>query len=139
MQGNITQGNVMHSAMQPFLRFGQAHMDLLTKFSTSLDMTPGAASDAPNSLYPGLALAGNLVRSNGFVELMQGMLGNYIEFMVESAKSGMAVMVESRTALMRQAQEDVQNVIDAAEARDTAQARGRRAHQGRLDEAGRPA
>ena len=123
------QGNLMHSAMQPFLRFGQAYMDLLTKFSTSLDMTPRTASDAPNSSYPDLASAVNLARSNGFVELMQGMLANYTEFMAESAKTAMAVMIQSRTALMHQAREDIQNVTDAAEVRDTAEARERRTHR----------
>lgn len=128
MQANITQDRIMHSAMQPFLRLGQANMDVLTRFSTSLHAASPTASNAPNFLSPGLASSVNLAWLNGFAELMQGMVRNYTEFMVELAGSGMAAMVQNQAALKHQAQEDAQNVIDAAEVRDTAEARGRKMH-----------
>lgn len=128
MQIDIARDRAMHAAMQPFLRLRQANMKLLTKLYTSLGTTPQEASDVSNYLYPSVALSASLAWSKGFAGMMQGLVSNYNEFMVELAMSGMAAMVQSQAALMHKAQEDAQDVIDAAEVRDTAEARGRRMH-----------
>ena len=51
------------------------------------------------------------------------MLKNYTEFMLELGQSWMAVLAQGQAAMMRQAQEVSQNVVDASEAR------GRRTRQ----------
>jgi pyrroloquinoline quinone (PQQ) biosynthesis protein C len=84
------QDNVMQTAMQPFIKLTQANMDLLAKFSMSPEAIP---------------------------QLMQGMIKNYTEFMTEVGQSGMAVLAQGQAAMMRQAQEASENVIDASDGR----------------------
>jgi hypothetical protein len=110
------QDNVMQPAMQPFIKLVQANMELLTKLSTSPE-TMSQLANALNPFQPGQGSATNLVQSNAFAQLMQGMLKNYTEFMMELGQSGMAVLAQSQAAMTRQAQEFSENVIDASQAR----------------------
>ena len=114
------QDNVMQPAMQPFIKLAQANMELLTKFSPEVI---SQLTNAQNLFQPGQGSATDLVQSNAFAQLMQGMLKNYTEFMMELGQSGMAVLAQSQAAMMRQAQEVSENVVDASEAR------GRRTRQ----------
>lgn len=114
------QDNVMQPAMQPFIKLAQANMELLTKFSTEVI---SQLANAQNLFQPGQGSATNLVQSNAFAQLMQGMLKNYTEFMMELGQSGMSVLAQSQAAMTRQAQEFSENVVDAS------QAPGRRTRQ----------
>ena len=116
------QGNAMQPAMQPFTKLAQANMELLTKLSTSPEVISQLAN-AQNLFQQGQGSATNLVQSNAFAQLMQGTLKNYTEFMMELGQSGMAVLAQSQVAMMRQAQEVSENLVDASEAR------GRRTRQ----------
>ena len=109
------QDNIMQPAMQPFIKLVQANMELLTKFSP--EVISQSVANAQNLFQQGQGSATNLVQSNAFAQLMQGMLKNYTEFMMELGQSGMAVLAQSQAAMTRQAQEVSENVIDASEAR----------------------
>ena len=117
------QDNLMQAAMQPFIKLTQANMELLTKFSMSPEVISQSMAGAQNAFQQGRETATTLVQSNAFAHLLQGMLKNYTEFMMEAGQTGMAALTQGQAAMMRQAQEASDNVVDASEAR------GRRARQ----------
>ena len=63
------------------------------------------------------------MQSGAFASMMQGMLGNYIEFLTAMSQSTMALVSQGQAALTRQVQDVTSGVIDAADVR------GRRARQ----------
>lgn len=100
------QDNLMQSQAQPFVKLAQANMDLLSRFSTSPEVTTQASESAMK-----------LMQSAAFAHMMQGMLKNYTEFLSELSHSGMAMLSQGQAAMTRQAQEATNGVIDATEAR----------------------
>jgi putative cell wall-binding protein len=122
-EGTFMQDNVLQPAMQPFIKLIQANMELMTNFSKSPEVISQSVANAQNLFQQGQGSATNLVQSNAFAQLMQGMLKNYTEFMMELGQSGMAVLAQSQAAMMRGAQDVSENVVDASEAR------GRRTRQ----------
>jgi len=117
------QDNVMQTAMQPFIKLAQANMELLTKFSMSPELISQSVANAQSLFQQGPGAATSLVQSDAFAQLTQSMLKNYTEFMMELGQSWMAVLAQGQAAMMRQAQEVSENVVDASEAR------GRRTRQ----------
>lgn len=102
------QDNLMQAQAQPFVKLAQANMDLLTRFSTSPEVTESAMK---------------LMNSSAFAHLMQGMMKNYTEFVTELSQSGMAMLSQGQAAMTRQMQDATSGVIDVADVR------GRRARQ----------
>lgn len=105
------QDNLMQAQTQPFVKLAQANMDLLTRFSTSPEVTESAMK---------------LMNSSAFAHLMQGMMKNYTEFVTELSQSGMAMLSQGQAAMTRQMQDAASGVIDVA---DVVDVRGRRARQ----------
>jgi hypothetical protein len=96
------QDNLMQAQTQPFVKLAQANMDLLTRFSTSPEVTESTMQ---------------LMHSSAFAHLMQGMMKNYTEFVTELSESGMAMLSQGQAAMTRQVQEATSGVIDVADAR----------------------
>ena len=111
------QDNVMQVHVQPFFKLAQSNMDLLTRFSTSPEVTAQATADASNLLQQATESATSLMRSGAFANLMQGMWKNYTDFLTEFSRSSVTLMTQGQEALMRQAQEVTAGVVDATEAR----------------------
>ena len=109
--------NLMQTAMQPFIKLTQANMELLTKFSMSPEVISQSMAGAQNAFQQGRETATTLVQSNAFAQLLQGMLKNYTEFMMEAGQSTMAALTQGQAAMIRQAEEASENVVDAAQAR----------------------
>jgi len=117
------QDNLMQAPTQPFVKLVQANMDLLTRFSTSPEVTAQASANAGQLFQQASESAMKLMQSGAFAHLMQGMLKNYTEFLAELSQSGMAMLSQGQAAMTRQVQEATDGVIDVADAR------GRRARQ----------
>jgi hypothetical protein len=113
----------MQPVLQPFIKLAQANMELLTKFSLSPEVVSQSAATAQNLIQQAQESAANLVQSNAFAQLAQGMLKNYTEFMTEWGQGAMAALAQGQAAMVARAQEVTANVVDAAEAR------GRRSRQ----------
>ena len=109
--------DVIHAQMQPFFKLAQANMDLLTRFSTSPEVTAQATANASQLFQQAAESAMKLMQSNAFAHVMQGMLKNYTEFMAELSQGGMAIMSQGQAALARQVQEATHGVVDATEVR----------------------
>jgi hypothetical protein len=120
------QDNLMQTAIQPFLKLGQANMELLTQFSLSPQALSQSFANVQNLFQPGQAPAANLLQSNAFAQLAQGLLKNYTEFMLELGQSSLAVINQGQAQMMGRAQDAAESVIDVSETSDT---RGRRARQ----------
>jgi hypothetical protein len=109
--------DVIHAQMQPFYKLAQANMDLLTRFSTSPEVTAQATANASQLFQQATESAMKLMQSGAFAHVMQGMLKNYTEFLAELSQSGMALMSQGQAVLVRQAQEATDGVIDATTVR----------------------
>jgi hypothetical protein len=117
------QDKLMQAQTQPFVKLAQANMDLLTRFSTSPEVTAQAGANASQLFLQASESTMKLMQSGAFTYLMQGMLKNYTDFLAELSQGGMAMFSQGQAAMTRQVQEATSSVIDVAEAR------GRRARQ----------
>jgi len=117
------QDTLMQAHAQPFVKLVQANMDLLTRFSTSPEVTSQATTSATQLFQQASESAMKLMQSGAFAHMLQGMLKNYTEFLGELSQSGMAMMTQGQAAMTRQMQEATDGVIDVSDAR------GRRARQ----------
>ena len=111
------QDNLMQAQTQPFVKLAQANMELLTRFSTSPEVTAQVSSNTSQLFQQASESAMKLMQSGAFAHLMQGMLKNYTEFLAELSQSGMAMLSQGQAAMTRQVQEATDGVIDATEVR----------------------
>jgi len=116
-EGNTVQDNVMQVHAQPFLKLAQSNMELLTRYSTSPEVTAQATADASNLFQQATESATSLMRTGAYANLMQGMWKNYTDFLTEFSRSSMTLMTQGQEALMRQTQDVTAGVVDATEAR----------------------
>jgi uncharacterized membrane-anchored protein YhcB (DUF1043 family) len=116
-EGNTMQDNVMQVSVQPFFKLAQSNMELLTRFTTSPEVTAQATADASNLLQQATESATSLMRSGAFANLMQGMWKNYTDFLTEFSRGSLTLMTQGQETLMRQAQDVTAGVVDATEAR----------------------
>lgn len=105
------QFNLMQA--QPFIKLAQSNMELLTRFSSSPEMTARAAS----LFQQATESATTLMQSGAFAQMMQGMMKNYSEFLMELNRSSIELMGEAQAAMLRQVQEAGVGVVDASDAR----------------------
>jgi hypothetical protein len=117
------QDHVIQAQVQPFIKLGQANMELLTRFWSSPEVQSQAAANASALFQQASTSAIKLMQSGASAALVQGMLQNYTEFLGEMYQSWMSMMREGQTALLHQAEEVTGNVIDVTAAR------GRRGRQ----------
>lgn len=117
------QDTVMQAQSQPFVKLAQGNMELLTKFWTSPEVESQTTANASALFQQASESARKLMQSGASAQLMQGMLQNYTEFLGEMYQGWAAMISQGQTALLRQAQEGTDNVIDATAAR------GRRGRQ----------
>jgi hypothetical protein len=115
------QDNIMQTAMQPYIKLVQSNMELLAKFSVSPEVISQAAAGAQSLLQQGKDSGGNLLQSgtnlmqsNAFAQLVQGMLRNYTEFLTDVGQTGMALLTQGQATMTRQMQDASEQVMDAA-------------------------
>jgi hypothetical protein len=96
------QDNLVQAQLQPFVNLVQANMDLLTRFSTSPEITAQASANASQFFQQASESAMKLMQSGAFAQVMQGMLKNYTEFLMELSQSGMAVLSQGQSVMSRQ-------------------------------------
>ena len=68
------QDNAMQASTQPFFKLVQANMDLLSRFSTTPEVTAQATAGASNLFQQASESATTLLRSDAFSHMMQGLL-----------------------------------------------------------------
>lgn len=111
------QTNLMQVQSQPFVKLAQANMELLTRFSTSPEVTAQASANASQLFQQASESAMKLMQSGAFAHMMQGMLKNYTEFLAEFSQSGMAMLSQGQAAMTQHVQEATNDVIDATAVR----------------------
>ena len=111
------QDNLMQAQTQPFVKLAQANMDLITRFSTSPEVTAQASANASQLFQQASESAMKLMHSGAFAHMMQGMLKNYTEFLTDLSQSGMAMWSQGQAAMARQVQDATSEVVDATVAR----------------------
>lgn len=111
------QDNLMQAQTQPFVKLAQANMDLLTRYSTSPEVTAQASAFASQLFQQASESAMKLLQSGAFAHMMEGMLKNYSDFLTEISHSGMAMLNQGQASMTRQMQDATNGVIDATEVR----------------------
>jgi hypothetical protein len=111
------QDNPLQIQAQPFVKLMHSNLELLTRFATSPEVAAQAATTATSLLHQATESATGLMRSGAFVQLIQGMLNNYTEFLTEFGQTSMSLMSQGQQTLMRQVQEAGTQVSAANEAR----------------------
>lgn len=120
------QDKIVQIQAQPFIKLAQANMALITRFSTSPEVTSQSMAIASQLFQQASESAMKLMKSGAFAHLMQGMQKNYVEFLTEFSQSGTELVKQGQATMSREAQKATNDIIDAthAHARHT-----RRAHQ----------
>jgi hypothetical protein len=113
----------LQAQAQPFVKLAQTNIELLTRFWTSPEVSSQAMANASALFQQASESAVKVMQSGAAAQLMQGMIQNYTEFLGELGRGWMSTMSQGQAALLRQAQENTSNVIDASTAR------GRRVRQ----------
>jgi hypothetical protein len=111
------QDNFMQVQFQPFVKLAQANMELLSRFSSSPDVTTQAAANVSNLFQQATDSATSLMRSGAIAHLMEGMLKNYTVFLTELSQSSMAMMSQGQEAMTRQVQDATAGVVEATDFR----------------------
>lgn len=117
------QDNLMQAPAQAFTRLAQANMALLTRFSTSPEVTAQIQANTSQMFQQASESTIRLMQSAAFAHTMQGMLKTYTEFLAELGQGGMVMLSQGQAALTRQMQDATSGIADAAEPR------GRRGRQ----------
>ena len=117
------QDNFMQAQTQPFVNLAQANMELISRFSTSPEVTSQASADASQLFQQASQSTMKLMQSSAFTHLMQGMLKNYTEFLTDLGQRSMAMLSQGQSAMNQQIKQASHDVIDAANAQ------GQRARQ----------
>ncbi len=107
------QDKLMQAQTQPFIKLAQSNMELLTRFSTS----PEVSASANQLFQQASESAMNLMHSGAYAQMVQGMWKNYAEFVAELSQNSMLLFSEGQAAMTRQAQEATKGVIDMADVR----------------------
>ena len=113
------QNNLIQPAMQPFIKLFQQNMALVAKFSISPAAIDQALANA-QSLAKGQkpASGADILQSNEFAQLMQGMIKNYTEFMTEIGQTSMAMLSQGQADMVQKMQDANQRIANAGEARN---------------------
>ncbi len=109
------QDKLIQAQTQPLFKLAQANMDLLTRFSTSPEVTTQVTATASQLFQQSTESAMKLMQSNAFAHLMQGMLKNYTDFITELSQGSMTMLSQGQAEMTRQVQEATKGVIDATE------------------------
>lgn len=106
--------SAMQTAMQPLIKLTQANMELLTRFSMSPQVLSKPATTTQNLVQQGQQAAIDLVQSNAFARLTQGILKNYTEFVMEMGRGGMAALAQGQSDLVHQTHEATAEAAESA-------------------------
>ena len=106
----------IQSTMQPFNTLVQANVDLMSKFVLSPEVIQQAVYDAQKLLQQAQQSAAKLVQTHAFAAFIQGLMENYSQFLTELTHAATATFSQSQAALMHQAKEATDNVVDTAQA-----------------------
>lgn len=96
------QDSIMQAQTRPFVKLAQGNMDLLTRFSTSPEVTSRAMSNAGQMFLQASEMAIELMRTGAFARMVQGMLGNYVVYLTEVSQGGLALASQGQAEMMRQ-------------------------------------
>ena len=101
-------------ALQPFVKLAQANMELLTRYAWSPEVVSEAMRTMQVLFEQNQSSFAKLGQSNALLELTQGLMQNYTEFLGEMTRSAYALMSQGPATFMRQAMEAGGNVVRMA-------------------------
>ena len=106
---------IFQSAVQPLTKLSQANMELISKFSSSPEVTSLAINDAQKLFQQAQESAMKLAHSQAFAGLIQGFMKNYTEFLNEMSHTATAFFSQGQASFMQQANEATSNVVEATQ------------------------
>lgn len=109
--------NIIQAPSQAFMKLAQANMDLLTRFSTSPEVTAQVNANASLMFQQASESARRLMQSSAFAHTMQGLVKNYTEFFAELGHSGMVMLSQGQAEMTRQMQDANSSLVEVADTR----------------------
>lgn len=99
---------------QPIVKLATANMGLLLQFGSSPEVLSQATANVGQMLQQASGSAMQVMQSGAYLQLMQGLLKNYTEFLAESGRATMAMLSEGQAAFAQRAQDSAGAVLEAA-------------------------
>ncbi len=107
---------IFQSALQPLQKLAQSNMGLITRFSTSPEVTSQAMSDAQKLFQQTQETVLKLVQSQAFAGMTQGFIKNYTEFLTEMSQGMTSMASQGQAAFMKQATDATTGAMAATQA-----------------------
>ena len=112
----MQENNLMENAIQPFIQLAQNNLELVKTLSQSSATASPSVAGAQGQ-NPFLQGAGNLLQPTAFMQLMQGTVKNYTEFMMTLGQNTVSALNQTQASMVREGRTMADNVADATEAR----------------------
>jgi hypothetical protein len=117
MQDNQAMHNAVQATAQPFLKLMQANMELLNKFTGSLDLSTPAGSHVANPIQAAQDTLAKMMQSTAVMSLVQGLMKNYSDFITDFGQQGAALLSQTQETLHQQTRAAADHVMDATQSR----------------------
>lgn len=96
---------------QPFIRLGQANLQLMMRFAASPEVMSEVTANASQLMQQTSQSAMKLMSSSAFSELARGLGANYLQFLSDVGEAGFAMVQSGQAEATRQAQSASDSVI----------------------------
>lgn len=115
----MQENNLLENAIQPFIKLAQNNLELVKSLSNSsaTASSPSLGTPVHNPFLQGAGSAAGLLQPTAFLQLMQGTVKNYTEFMVALSQNTVSAVNQTQATLVREGRTMADNVADATEAR----------------------
>jgi hypothetical protein len=117
MQDNKPMQNAVQATVQPFMKLMQTNMELLNKFTGSLDLSTAAGTHTATQIQAAQDALAKLMQSNAVSNLVQGLMKNYTDFISEFSQQGATLVSQTQETLHQQTREAADHVMDATQSR----------------------
>jgi gas vesicle protein len=117
MQDNKAMHNAVQATIQPYIRLIQVNMELLNKFTGSLDLSTSAGTHAANPIQATQETLAKMMQSTAVTTLMQGLMKNYSDFLTDFGQQSMQLMSQTQETMQQQTREAADHVMDATQSR----------------------
>jgi gas vesicle protein len=117
MQDTKAMHNAAQATVQPYIKLMQANMDLLNRFTGSLDLSTPAGSHVANPIRATQDMLSKMMQSTAMTTLMQGLAKNYGDFLTDFGQQSMQLMSQTQETMQQQTREAADHVMDATQSR----------------------
>ena len=106
--------NPLLMSTQPAVKLVTANLEMMMRFTSSPEVLSHAMLATSQMVQQAGAHTLQLMQTDAFARLVQGMMRNYTEFLGESGRDAVTWMQEGQTALIEGARDAADTVVERA-------------------------